>query len=297
MELRQLKMFIQAAKTLSFSEAARRAYVTQSTLSQNIKQLEEELDVPLFARNNHGVYLTDAGEELLSFANAAVTAVNECKERMADFKKSKTGTLNIGITNTFIPLVSQVLSEFSKLYPGVYVKLVQKTAGELKVLLENREIDIALSYGYTDAPEKIDSVPLYNDHLAVIVRTNHSLAKRESVKIADLMKYSFALPAQNIISRRKLDRVLAVNGQALDVRMEISMAVPLLHLVRTTNLLAVLSTTSLAPLPYYDLKAIKIDEEDCELRGCYHTLRNSYRKNTVNEFLRLLLENVKVYKQ
>lgn len=296
MELRQLKMFVKAAQTLNFSEAARLACVTQSTLSLNIKQLEEELGLPLFDRNNHGVFLTEAGQELLEFAKKAITAANECKERMADLSKSKTGTLNIGMTNTFIPLVTQVLSEFTRLYPGIYVKLKQKTAGELKSMLEKHEIDIALSYGYADNPSEIESTPLYNDHLAAIVRTTHPLAKYDKVKLGELTKYSFALPAQNIISRRRLDKILANKNLTLDVRMEMSMAMPLFHIVRTSNLITVLSTTSLKPAPYTDLKAIMIDEDDCVLQGSFHTIKGSYHKHSVKEFLRLMLENINFYK-
>ncbi|MDE7128161.1 MAG: LysR family transcriptional regulator, partial [Bacteroidales bacterium] len=68
MELRQLRYFVKAAGTLNFSEAAKSLYVTQSTLSQQIRQLENELGVQLFERNSHEVSLTDAGEELLPYA-------------------------------------------------------------------------------------------------------------------------------------------------------------------------------------------------------------------------------------
>ncbi len=68
MELRQLRYFVKAAETLNFSEAAKGLYITQSTLSQQIRQLETELDVQLFQRNSHEVTLTEAGAELLPYA-------------------------------------------------------------------------------------------------------------------------------------------------------------------------------------------------------------------------------------
>ena len=72
MELRRLKSFIQAARTLNFSEAARATCVTQSTFSQTIKQLEDELGCALFFRNSHEVTLTEPGKELLPFAERAI---------------------------------------------------------------------------------------------------------------------------------------------------------------------------------------------------------------------------------
>ena len=65
MEFRQLKYFVKAAETLNFSEAAKALNITQSTLSQQIRQLEQEVDMQLFQRNSHMVNLTEAGEELL----------------------------------------------------------------------------------------------------------------------------------------------------------------------------------------------------------------------------------------
>lgn len=296
MELRQLKMFVHAAKTLSFSEAARKSCVTQSTLSLNIKQLEDELDITLFDRNNHGVFLTEAGQEMLEYAKKTIRAAEECQQHVSDIKQAKSGTLSIGVTNTFIPMVTQVLSEFSRLYPGIYINLKQSTAGELMKMLHNHDIDMALSYSFTDDPETVESVPLYTDHLAVIVRSNHSLAKNDTVKLSDLTKYNFAMPAKNIISRRRLDQLLRDKKISLNVRMEIGMAVPLVHIVSTTNLLTVLSTSSLQALPMFNLKAVRIEEEGSDLQACFHTLKGTYRKHAVKEILRLLLENVKFHK-
>ena len=64
MEIRQLKYFLKVAETLNFSEASRKLYITQSTLSQQISHLEQEIGLPLFERNSHEVYLTEAGKEI-----------------------------------------------------------------------------------------------------------------------------------------------------------------------------------------------------------------------------------------
>ncbi|WP_303433852.1 LysR family transcriptional regulator, partial [uncultured Muribaculum sp.] len=86
MELRQLRYYVTAARTLNFSQAAQQLAISQSTLSQQIQQLEAELGVQLFRRNSHSVLLTEEGRELLSSAVDALSAAQACKERLADIK-------------------------------------------------------------------------------------------------------------------------------------------------------------------------------------------------------------------
>ena len=78
MEIRQLKYFLKVAEALNFSEASRRLYITQSTLSQQISHLEQEIGLPLFESNSHGVDLTEAGKELRPYSQKAVIATNSC---------------------------------------------------------------------------------------------------------------------------------------------------------------------------------------------------------------------------
>ena len=93
MELRQLKYFVNVAETNSFSEASRLLNITQSTLSQQIKQLENELGVMLFERSSHRVCLTDIGEAFLPEAKRTLHAADVCIDRMNDIKGLKAAVL------------------------------------------------------------------------------------------------------------------------------------------------------------------------------------------------------------
>ena len=101
MELRQLKYFEAVARTLSFTEAARRLFVSQSTLSQQIKVLEDEIGSLLFERDTHGVRLTEAGALLLPVVRKMIQDTDLCRQQIRDIKKTLTGELNIGITFSF----------------------------------------------------------------------------------------------------------------------------------------------------------------------------------------------------
>ena len=86
MELRQLRYFVKVAELLSFSKASKALYITQSTLSQQIKQLEDELDMALFFRNNHKVSLTEAGQTFLEGAKRLLAEADDNKAKMRFFK-------------------------------------------------------------------------------------------------------------------------------------------------------------------------------------------------------------------
>lgn len=284
-------MFIDAAETLNFSEAARRACVTQSTLSLNIKQLEEEIHTPLFIRNSHEMSLTEVGQHILKYAHNVLSGARECEARVNDLIASKTGTLNIGITNAFVPITVKTLTEFSKLYPNVHVNLFQTTAMILQDMLLKRKVDIALGYHASKQTAKnIDYTPLFTAHVSVICKDTHPLAKKKSVKLKDLEQYSFLLPANNIRARRRLNKMMADTGIQLDCRMEMNLALPLLHMVHYGNFLTILSNSSLPTVELNDLVAVPIEEDGARLVGGFHALNDGYRKHSVDEFLRLIMK-------
>ena len=97
MELRQLKYFVKSAEYLNFSVAAKHLYITQSTLSQQIKQLEYELGFELFLRNSRHIQLTEAGEEFLPFARKTILDAEDAVQRLYDLQHVKVGTLRVGV--------------------------------------------------------------------------------------------------------------------------------------------------------------------------------------------------------
>ena len=131
MELRQLRYFVRLAETLNFSEAAKTLCITQSTLSQQIKQLEQELDTQLLLRTSRSVALTEAGDELLPYARRTLIDAEECTARISDLKNVLCGTLNIGVTYSFGPMLTETLVSFMKVYPHVKLNIYYRPMSEL----------------------------------------------------------------------------------------------------------------------------------------------------------------------
>ena len=289
MELRQLKYFVKTAETLNFSEAARLLYVTQSTLSQQIRQLEQELGTALFFRDSHSVSLTESGEQLLPLAKRTLQDAAACQDRIKDLQQMLSGSLNIGITYTFAPLLTETVMEFLKIYPGVKLNIFYKTMEELMDMLEKRELDFVLAFKPSRVYPGVESHVLFDNCLSIIVNRNHPLAEKTSVTLQDIMPYSIAMPSKGLQARNTFDKMFPGASESLKIRVELNDANVLLDLVRGCNLITLLSS---AVLQSKEMKAIPIEVPHNIMEGCVHTLHKSYHKRAAEEFIKLLRESV-----
>ena len=289
MELRQLRYFVKAAELLNFSEAAKALFITQSTLSQQIRQLEQEMNTQLFQRNSHEVRLTETGESLLAFAQRTLHDADACMDRIHDLQHVMTGTLNIGVTFTFSPILTETLIDFMKQYPGVKLNIYYKSMGELLEMLSRHEIDFALAFRPTIRKKDIESHVLFNNHLAAIVQSSHPLAKLSKVSLSDLQKYDLALPAKGLQARNEFDKIQSLYYSDFKVRIELNEVNILLKLIRQSNLVTVLSEASIHN--EQGVKAVPLDFPGNDMEGCIHLLKNVYRKHSAQAFIHMLCES------
>lgn len=295
MELRQLRAFVKASETNNFSLAAKELFVTQSTFSQCIKKLEEELNVQLFYRNTHDVTLTEVGEELLIYARKTIKQADNCINRMDDIMNLRKGVLNIGVTHSFSLVTSETIFKFIKKYPGIKLKIYYKTMHELMDMLMKREVDFVLSYKPCKQYPQIESHALFDDKLSVIVQENHPFAKLSEIDIDTLTKYPVVLPSKGLQARNILDRLLERKELEMDIKIEMNEVTPLLNLVGNSSFITILSGTSIES--YNNLRAIPLNEYDCEMEGSFHILKDSYHKKSTKEFINLLRETTTIKKQ
>ncbi len=291
MELRQLRYFVKVAETLSFSEAAKALYVTQSTLSQQIKQLEGELGEPLFTRSSHSVALTEAGQTILKNARQAISDAELCAERINDLNRLATGTLNIGVTYSFSPILTETILTYIKSYPGIKLNIFYKPMNELMGLLRERAVDFVLAFRPTENDEGIESHILFQNYLSVVVGSHHPLADRERIALHELEQYNLALPSKGLQARNAFDALVSphLNLRAVIELNEVNI---LLQLLRQSMLVSVLAEATTHN--ERDVKAIPLDVPCNEMAGCVHILKDSYRKKSMLEFVRMLGESIAV---
>lgn len=292
MEIRQLNYFVKVAELLNFSEAAKVLCITQSTLSQQIKQLETELDARLFERNSHSVALTEEGNTLLPYAVATLRNARECRERINDIRQLLSGTLNIGSTYTFSPILTETLMSFMKAHPGVKLNIFYKPMNELLVMLQRREIDFALAFKPSQTFDDVESQMLFENRLTVVVNPAHPLADAKSITPEDLKRLSLALPARGMQARNATTRMLERCGMTdadLRIRIELNEVNILLKIIRQSQLATILAEASIHNEP--GVVSIPLDYPENEMAGCLHTLRGAYRKHSAQEFIRMFNES------
>ena len=295
MELRQLRYFIKAAELHNFSEAAKAMFVTQSTLSQQIKQLEDELGVVLFLRNSHDVSLTNEGEQLLPFALETVSSADNCVEQMNGLKNLLTGSLYIGVTYSFSPIITETMLEFSHKHPNVILHIVYKTMGELMTMLQHRELDFVLAFKPLENYPKIQSEVLFHEPLSVIARTDHPLMQLDKVTLSDLQRFDIAMPARGMQPREMLDAAIAgEEEQQLNVRMELNDVSILLNVLKQSQYVSILSDTAIFDVD--GLASVPLDIDHNLMEGCIHKLKGVYAKNSAEEFCRILRESTAIKK-
>ncbi len=294
MELRQLRYFAKAAEMLNFSDAAKALNIAQSSLSQQIKQLEDELDVQLFLRNSHSIRLTEAGEVMLPLALRTIHDAENCTDRIHDLQKLLSGTLNIGVTYSFSPILTETVISFMSMYPHIKLNIIYKPMGELMELLAKRDLDFVLAFKPTQPIADVESHILFQNSLSAVVSTTHPLASKEKVTLSELAKYELALPSKGLQARNAFDSIVTTYNN-FHIRIELNEVNILLKLIRQTRFVTVLAEDSI--YNESNVKAIPLDVPDNEMAGCVHILKDTYHKHSMKEFVRLLSESLAVKKR
>lgn len=289
MEFRQLRYFVKVAELRSFSEASKALFISQSTLSQQIKQLEEELGVELLVRDSRHVSMSDYGEQYLPYAKQVLKDVDTSTERMNDVRQLKIGTLNVGATYTFCPLLADTVRDYMKKYPGIKLKIYCRSMENLMEMLEHGQLDVALSYKPLQSYDDIDSHILFNSNLCVIAGKDNPVAKKERIRLAELENLPLVLPAKGLQARNAFDSLLYGQNFKFDVRLEINDLSMLLDMVSRTNLVTLLSGATIHSNKNF--VAISLDHPPSEMQGSFHLLKGTYCKNATKEFLKMLVEN------
>ncbi|MGB9604573.1 MAG: LysR family transcriptional regulator, partial [Bryobacteraceae bacterium] len=181
MDLRQLRYFLAVARAGSFSRAAAREHVSQPTLSEQIRQLERELRIPLFERLARGVRLTVAGERLLIHARNILREVADARQSLESLRTHAAGRLVVGAIPTVLPyLLAGRVAQFRSRHPEIELRLVEDVTARLLEGLQAGDLDLAIVSLPVRAPDLI-CAEILREPLLVALPPDHPLASAAEI--------------------------------------------------------------------------------------------------------------------
>ncbi|CEG57349.1 LysR substrate-binding domain-containing protein [Legionella fallonii] len=206
MNLRDLHYFVVLAEVRHFGEAAKRCYVSQPTLSMQIKKLEDSLGVILFERTNKQVLLTDQGQELLSKAKKILILCDEMKNAARQAHDPFAGDLHLGVIPTVAPyLLPTVMPTIKDNFPNLKVWLVEEPTHRLIEQLESGKIDAAIMAQPISSNFVYQN--LFDEAFYFACAKSHSLAQNKQITLNDLTNQQVMLLAEGHCLR---DQAMAI---------------------------------------------------------------------------------------
>ena len=234
MELQQLRYAVAIAEEQSFTRAAGRCFVVQSALSRQIKSLESELGVRLFARTSRKVEVTPAGEAFVKQARLCLQAAERAKASAAAAHGQIRGSLTIGVIPTVTAVnIAAVLGAFRRSYPEVGVHVRTGGSDEFLRRIAAGELDVGflgLAEGVT--PQGVQTQELSQERLVAVLSEGHRLAGRRRLRLKDLADEPFVDFPEGSSGREQSDLAFDRAGLRREVSLEVNTADLLTGLVR-----------------------------------------------------------------
>lgn len=288
MELRQLRYFLDIAETEHLTQSAQNLFVTQSTLSHGLRQLEEELQVQLFERLGRGLRLSQAGAEFRSYATRALKEIETGRMALSELTGLRSGRLTLGAIPTFLNTVVPVtVADFSRAYPGVAIEVRELRAGPIEEQLRSGELDLGIAFHPTTHAE-IETEPLFDERLLLVVAPSHPLATRRSLALKALAGVPLALLPRSFATRRLVDASLHEAGVEATVRIEMASVESLLVVCRHGDVASIVPERAARLAP--DVRAIALTAPQVVRHAGILWRRGASRSAAAREFAARLRE-------
>ncbi|MDH5544404.1 MAG: LysR substrate-binding domain-containing protein [Gammaproteobacteria bacterium] len=216
--VRQLQAFDSVARHLSFTRAAEELFVTQSTISLQIKHLSESLGIPLFEQVGKKLYLTAPGKLFYEHCRKLLTDLGEIEREVAEYKNEPQGMLCIAGNITSQYFLPRIFGEFYKAYPNIDINLTVARRPIVTERLENNADDLYV-FGRIPTDLDVKVISLVENPLVVIAPRDHPLAKEKNISLARLMKEPFIVREPGSTTLKEIQRFCEEKNIRLNTRM------------------------------------------------------------------------------
>jgi DNA-binding transcriptional LysR family regulator len=218
--LHQLKVFEAVARHSSFTRAAEELFLTQPTVSMQVKQLSKTVGLPLFEQVGKRLYLTSAGKELYATCRDVFARLSQFEIAIADLKGLKQGTLRLAVVTTAKYVIPRILGPFCQRYPGIDVSLtVTNHQYVLDSLAENRDDLYILSQLPEDSDAQCD--PFMENPLVVLAPRSHPLANENDIPLSKIAEEPFIMREPGSGTRKAVQKLFDAHGLLLKVKLDL----------------------------------------------------------------------------
>jgi LysR family transcriptional regulator, cyn operon transcriptional activator len=241
MLLRHIRYFLAVAEHRNFTRAAEALHVSQPTLSQQIRQLEDTLGTPLLDRSGRAIQLTDAGAAYLQYAQRALQDLEEGRRAIHDVKELSRGSLRVAMTPTFTAyLIGPLLAAYNRRYPNITLNLFEMPQERMEALLSEDALDVGIAFDETHSPD-IEALALFVEALAVVVGKSHPhAANREALTLQEFGNEALVLLNEEFATRHYIDRYCRQHSVTPRITMEVNSIGAVIELVRRSALATLL---------------------------------------------------------
>lgn len=218
--LHQLVVFEATARHSSFTRAAEELFITQPTVSSQIKQLTKAVGLPLFEQIGKRLYLTEAGKELLTTCQDIFKRLENFEMKVADLKGTKQGRLRLAVITTAKYFIPRILGSFCQHYPGIEISLKVTNHQQMQRRMMENEDDL---YILSHPPEELDltAQAFLDNPLVVVAPRTHPLARERNIPIQRLDDEPFIMRESGSGTRQAVQQLFVKNKVTVKVRLEL----------------------------------------------------------------------------
>jgi len=220
--LNQLRVFYEAARTGSFTRAAKKLCITQPAVTAQIKAFEDQCNLKLFKKKGRSLYLSEEGNTLYECARRIFEYEKEVEDAIEEMRKLKRGTLRLGTSKAyaryFMPFL---ISSFREAFPHIKVHLDEGSSLDIIHSLLELKNEVAVIARVEEDPN-ISFLPFKRDRLVLILSPAHSMAKKKSVSVEDLVHEPMIMKEMGSGTRKQVNELFSRKGLTPNVLMETS---------------------------------------------------------------------------
>ena len=220
-KLELYRVFKEVAEVGNITAAAQALYISQSAVSQSIKQLEHDLQTRLFARNSRGVTLTAEGQMLYEYVRSAMGLLETGEEKLSQTRELQMGKLIIGASDTVTSqFLLPSLDSFHKQHPAIHIQIVSGRSHKVLGLLRSGKVDIAFASTPSDT-SSLDIYPCFNTHSIFVAGAEYPCDFDHIYSLDEIAAFPLILLERKASSRLYLERYFLQNGLRLNPEIEL----------------------------------------------------------------------------